>query len=190
MRLGWVFAALWTACLLGCGPHPESVLTGRWREADWRYEKYDGYDPKHAQWLDGIEFPRDDTGRIVRHQAEYWEFSPNGGLVISKRDGSKVRAEWRLKGRGHVLSIRTKDAHQVELYDVEELNENELVLNYDIGMEVRGIAKLTFRRFAEGARADASRTRVDASRAQIDASRARANASRARTEARSWSDWL
>jgi hypothetical protein len=127
------------------------LLVGRWQEAKWTYEKFDGYDPKQAKWIDGVRFPQYADRRIVRHQAEYWEFGPTGQLVISTADGQRLHRRWRLKGRGHVLTVRSPDGSGLEVYDVKELRDGELVLNYDIGMEVRGIAQLTFRRLPVGA---------------------------------------
>ena len=101
-----------------------------------------------GKWIDGIDLPGFADRRVIRHEAEYWEFSPDGRLVIAKRDGSRLRTRWRLKGRGHVLTVRDPN-EGFEIYDVKALDRNELVLNYDVGMEVRGIARLTFRRIED-----------------------------------------
>jgi hypothetical protein len=127
-----------------CGEHPETLLAGRWRESGWEYEKVAGK-AVAGKWIDGIDLPGFEERRVVHHEADYWEFRPDGSLLIAKRDGSQLHARWRLKGRGHVLTVRTPD-QDFEVYDVKGLDGSELVLNYDVGMEVRGIARLTFRR--------------------------------------------
>jgi hypothetical protein len=143
LKMGCLAWMLWIGA---CGHDPETMVVGRWQEASWRYEKFDGYSPSEEKWIDGIRLPAYPSRRVVRHEAEYWEFRPDHTLIISTRSGQKIRARWRLKGRGHVLTVRYPDSDEVEIYDVKELSQNEMVLNYDIGMEVRGIAQLTFRR--------------------------------------------
>ena len=83
-----------------------------------------------------------------RHEAELWWFHSRGELAIAGMDGTLAGARWRLKGRGHVLTIRSgEDGHEhFEAYDIKELRDDLLVLNVDVGMEVRGIARLEFER--------------------------------------------
>lgn len=138
-------AALWLVvlgALVGCAEDPEHTLSRRWREADWQYERLDM--PVQGA-LGDTELARQNDRRIVRHEAEYWEFREDSTLLIAKRDGSVLRRRWHLKGRGHVLAINAEDGSELEIYDVKELNERELVLHYDIGLEVNGIARLSFR---------------------------------------------
>lgn len=81
---------------------------------------------------------------LIRHEAETWCFLPDGRLrLVFENDSIITEARWVMKGRGHILKI-IYDAETFELYDIKELTKNEMVLNYDIGMEVRGIAKLKF----------------------------------------------
>lgn len=136
-------------CLLAaCGDDPEQLLLGRWQEVDWRYEKLDpveGTRSERPKWKDGVKFPRPSRD-IVRHEAEYWQFLPGRTLRIVRRDGGTLLKRWRLKGRGHILTVRSLDSNDLELYDIKELDRDQLVLHYDIGMEVRGVAKLVFGR--------------------------------------------
>ncbi len=148
VRRALVFSCvLWGASFMcvGCGEHPERLLMGRWRESGWEYEKLAGKPAVTTKWIDGIDLPAFSPRRIVHHEAEYWDFSPNGSLLIKKLDGTSALARWRLKGRGHVLTVRAPQA-EFEVYDVKQLDRREMVLNYDVGMEVRGIARLTFQR--------------------------------------------
>lgn len=132
--------ALLLALLAGCQASPEVLLTRRWREAAWQYEKLD----LPTSGLDARALMRQHDRRIVRHESEYWEFRRDGTLLISKRDGEKLTRRWHLKGRGHVLTIHADHDSELEVYDIKELNERTLVLHYDIGLEVRGIAQLSF----------------------------------------------
>lgn len=140
-----LLAALVLSC---CGESPEQQLLGRWSEVDWRYEKLDrpAHQPGDVRWLDNIAFPVPREERLVRHESEWWEFQEGGVLVIHMSRGGTERARWRLKGRGHVVRLQPEGSPQYELYDIEELNDRELVLYYDVGVEVRGIARLRFER--------------------------------------------
>jgi len=150
----WGRAGRWGPLLLllglcqGCGADPETVLVGRWTEVDWSYEKLDRPRPGPAGWLERIAFPLHRETRIVRHEAEWWEFLEGGLLQIHKRDGSRVEALWDLKGRGHVLRLQSDATDGYEVYDVRELSGRALTLHYDVGMEVRGIARIRFERIS------------------------------------------
>lgn len=150
---GWLLGAVLVA-LSGCESDPEDSIVGCWTESDWRYERVDAVAPA----TEGRSHRR-----VLRHEAEYWELLPGGEIVIGRRDGRARRARWRLKGRGHVLTLRFPDTGEVEVYKVQELDDDELVLHYDLGMEVRGIARLTFRR--GGAAPERSRAATCASAA-------------------------
>ena len=140
-----VWCVVMASSLLGCGESPERLLMGRWQESAWSYERLDLPEAEVDSWSSTADLVRQMDRRIVRHEAESWQFFPDGTLLISGRDGKRQRAQWRLKGRGHVLTILADHENGLEVYDIKELNENELVLHYEIGMEVRGIAKLNFR---------------------------------------------
>lgn len=138
-----------------CGRDPEQALLGRWQEVEWRYDKRDvSVSPESGEagrrWIDGLRRPRHAEDGVVRHQTDYWEFKPDRVVEISLRDGRVLRSRWRLKGRGHVLTLRHAGSEGVELYDVKELTNDELVLTYDIGMEVRGIARVRLRKAESG----------------------------------------
>ena len=137
----------------GCGEHPEEALLGCWAETRWTYERADELlretQPEGApRWNDGIRSREYPEARWPRHEAELWWFHSRGELAIAGMDGTLAGARWRLKGRGHVLTIRSgEDGHEhFEAYDIKELRDDLLVLNVDVGMEVRGIARLEFER--------------------------------------------
>jgi hypothetical protein len=158
----WPWAAPCLLVLVGCGTNPESLLLGKWDEVAWSAEKVDDYDHSTPRWIDGVSFPEFAQRRIVRHEAEKWVFQPERVLEIVLRDGRRLQARWRLKGRGHVLTIRYPDTGELEVYDIKELTRDRLVLHYDMGMEVRGIAKLEFRRRPPSTSADEGTTPISA----------------------------
>lgn len=140
-------AGLLLLCV-GCGANPESALVGEWTEVAWHTEKLPDQDAMESKWIDGIRFPEYAQRRVVRHEAESWVFHPDRTLEIRRHNGDDLEARWRLKGRGHVLTIRYPDTGELEVYDIKELDEERLVLHYDMGMEIRGIARMEFRRRA------------------------------------------
>jgi hypothetical protein len=135
---------LWAlACALtGCATSPEQLLIGSWREVDWRYETLSAFERESF-----TDTSLDHSGNgMERHEGEHWEFMPGGKLKISRRGHEQRTARWQLKGRGHLLQLRSGSATEGEVYEIEELRGDRLVLHYDIGMEVRGIARLRFER--------------------------------------------
>jgi hypothetical protein len=131
------------ACALsGCATSPEQLLVGGWREVDWRYETLSAFERESF-----TDTTADHTGNgMERHEGEHWEFMPDGRLKISRRGQEQRIARWQLKGRGHLLQLRSGSMSDGEVYEIEELRGDRLVLHYDIGMEVRGIARLRFQR--------------------------------------------
>jgi hypothetical protein len=147
--LRWAGAGLLSLVIAGCAGDPERMLQGEWQEVSWRYEKIDHPDSAQSKWIDGIRFRDYSDRRVVRHEAERWIFEPGRGLEIQVRDGDPLRARWRLKGRGHVLTIRYTDTGDLEVYDIKELSRDKLILHFDMGMEVRGVARLEFKRVSD-----------------------------------------
>jgi hypothetical protein len=137
-------AGLLTALLAGCGDDPGELIIGCWAETEWAYERADT-SAVVSRWNDGIRVRQYPDRQVLRHEAEAWEFMPRGELAIRDLAGEVHLAKWRLKGRGHVLTIRHDD-ERFEVYDIKELTRDELALHYDMGMEVRGIARLEFER--------------------------------------------
>ncbi len=125
-----------------CTSDPEALLVNKWKEVEWAYERIDR-SPADGQRFDGVRIAAFEERRIVRHETEYWQFRPDRSFSILLEDGSTRTGRWRLKGRGHILTLRYADGG-TEVYDVKELNQGALVLNLDLGMEVRGIARLVF----------------------------------------------
>ncbi len=112
--------------------NPERMIEGQWQETGWSYENIDKQDLVYHD----IKLTR-------KHESESWKFV--AGNLLYFYNGAEVasKATWKIKGRGHILQI-TYDDGQTEIYDIKELNKQELILNFDIGMESRGIARLVF----------------------------------------------
>ncbi len=113
---------------------PEVLLLGTWKEESWQYEKI------NEEGMIGY-----DASEIKKHEAEMWEFQEDHTMFF-KREGEVIdSAVWIIKGRGHILKLMHSDG-SVELFDIKELSNQVLAINFDIGMEIRGIARLEFRR--------------------------------------------
>lgn len=140
-----VLLALGVLAAPGCGTNPEQDLVGCWVETGWEYERVDDRSSPIGSWSDGVRLRSYPDRSLVRHEGELWEFRGRGALAIGDRAGALTSARWRLKGRGHVLTIRQGE-DRFEVYDIKELSAEKLVLHFDLGMEVRGIARLEFER--------------------------------------------
>jgi hypothetical protein len=124
-------------------PSPETVILGEWQELAWEYEKVN----KTTNDSDRYKIISDDVKHLIGqnliiHEAESWVFLPNGRLRLTTKNGTKT-VKWRIKGRGHVLVLKY-DENISEIYNISELDEDKLVLNFEADIQARGIAKLTF----------------------------------------------
>lgn len=120
---------------------PEETICGQWEEVDWKYEKVDNRPATMLSYKDLAE------EAIIRHEAEFWEFNPDRTFRISRKDRSDIHGTFSLKGRGHLLKLVYEGGEKTEKYEVNELTNDEMVLIVTIdGFEVRGIAKLIFKR--------------------------------------------
>lgn len=144
LRCALLWVPWFAAALSACAPSPETLLVGRWREADWRYEALAGFE------LSSLAPSSETTSApaLSRHEAEQWEFRRDGTLTVSRPGRRPQHARWQLKGRGHLLWLRGAPPGTEEVYEIEELNRDQLVLHYEIGMEVRGVARLRFENLA------------------------------------------
>lgn len=130
MRIGFwyagVAALVITAAiaLLATTRSPESLLLGHWKELAWEYEK--------------------DEKTPLIHRAEGWHFLPGQQLLLQRKE-SVEKVRWRLAGRSNVLLLRYASG-VTEHYNVTELRQNKLVLNFETDIQARGVAKLTFSR--------------------------------------------
>ncbi len=144
IRATWICVVLSCGLSLGCGQDPESLLTTRWEESSWQYEKVDRV-PDEVRRFGGIRIGAFEEHTARRHISEYWQFFSDRSFEIGLADGTVTKGRWRMKGRGHILTLRHENG-DVEVYDVKLLTEDGLVLHFDLGMELRGIARLEFLR--------------------------------------------
>lgn len=123
---------------------PEHLIVGTWKEHAWEYEKAYSMATFDKINRDTIsQNVKDQLGRhLIIHSAETWNFNQDGTLVLHGADTIK-QVKWKLKGRGHILELEYAD-NVIEHYNLTELNENTMVLNFDSDIQVKGIAKLTF----------------------------------------------
>lgn len=123
--------------------NPEEKIIGNWSEKKWEYEKvYDLADKKELDAAGDYQIQNVAGNSLILHMAEQWQFYSNGQLVFCK-DKSKNSAKWKIKGRGNILEIEHKDG-LCEHYNIIELNQQRMVLNFNAEMQIKGITKLTF----------------------------------------------
>ncbi|GGD32406.1 hypothetical protein [Flavobacterium orientale] len=120
---------------------PEKKIVGQWNELSWEYERVDMVNDTNNKEI------TDDVKKIIGqhlliHEAETWKFLSNGKLVLKAGENERL-VDWKIKGRGHILQLKY-DNDVVENYNLTELNNNVMVLNFDSEIQARGIAKLTF----------------------------------------------
>ncbi|HEY9044737.1 MAG TPA: hypothetical protein VIN08_02530 [Ohtaekwangia sp.] len=126
---------------------PEQLIVGSWREQAWEYERVHARkDLEKLRRQEPIsQVVKDQLGKhLIIHSAEQWLFRPNGILVLQGAS-AKTEVKWKIKGRGHILELEYHD-HMIEHYNLTELTSEQMVLNFDSDMQVRGVAKLTFKR--------------------------------------------
>lgn len=143
-----IFAAItgFFVLLVTSGKSPEEAIVGSWKEVSWEYEKVN-------KTNDGESFTKliDDNVKteimenLIIHKAEVWRFTSDGKLYLHNGNKPSTTLDWKLKGRGHILKLNYQD-NKTEYYDLSELNNNKLVLYFDIDLQVKGIVKMTFER--------------------------------------------
>jgi hypothetical protein len=123
---------------LSLSQNPEKLLIGKWREVSWDYERKDDNRLKEI----GPEVRDRVDKTLLIHNAERWEFLPDGTLFLWGKNG-KLEARWRLGGRGNVLRLEHA-RNIVEHYNVTHLSADILILNFETNIQAKGVAKLTF----------------------------------------------
>lgn len=132
--------------LISGSKSPEKTIIGKWQEVSWHYEKVNESDSSSIMSEKLIsEYVKRQLGQdLIIHEAETWEFTKDRTLKLSSELHQLKTVDWRMKGRGHILELEYPD-HAIEHYDLS-VQGNEMTLQFDIDMQVRGIVKLTFRR--------------------------------------------
>lgn len=133
--------------LYNAAPHPEDAIVGSWKEKEWEYEMVDEKKRREGRSLGSRSEMRQQlvSNMPVRHEEEVWTFLPGGKLVISNEDTSKSELvlKWSIRGRGNIL-VLTYGNGEMEHYNLTKLEENRLVLNFELDSQIKGLAKLSF----------------------------------------------
>ena len=82
---------------------------------------------------------------MIIHRAETWQFGPDRRLTFLENGKVSEDLKWSIKGRGHILELQHKNAI-VEDYQVVDISEDELVVQFNFDLQVKGIVKMTFKR--------------------------------------------
>ena len=136
---------------VGSGARPEVMLMGEWQEVFWTYEMVDGtsHTPDAGTSL-SEELRNEITRGMVIHESETWRFGPGAALVLQKAGQRNDTLQWKLKGHGQMLELVFGDRHQ-EVYNIRELKEDELVLQFNNDMIARGVVRIILKRVSEHA---------------------------------------
>lgn len=123
--------------------YPEAAIVGEWKEVSWVYDR-NNVDEKVKQEI-GADERIDIANHLVIHEFENWTFRKNYSIKLHERTGKEHQAKWRLKDRGRILTLLNDDGTN-EVYSVESLKKNELILHFDTDVHARGIVKITLRK--------------------------------------------
>ncbi len=133
--------------LMSNASSPDRLILGSWEEVSWEYEKVNAHPDEKTLPGQVIEdgMRQRIAGDLIIHKAEKWQFLPDGTLRLSDGAAMNNAVQWSLKGRGHVLMMQYDQALE-ESYTIAKLTENEMVLHFHTDIEVRGIAKIAFKK--------------------------------------------
>lgn len=125
-------------------PSPNITILGKWQEVSWEYEKLpDTHTAALGKHINNT-LRNEITRELVIHQAETWEFLPDGKLLLHT-DEKSVPLQWTLKSRGNILKLDHRETSP-EHYNLQALNENEMVLYFNTDLQAKGIAKMKFKK--------------------------------------------
>jgi hypothetical protein len=131
------------AIMINNAPNPESLILGEWGEMAWEYEKVDMYDGSIRKKEIPDDLKKQIGQDLIIHEAETWVFLPNRKLKLIAANGTEKIVDWVIKGRGNILQLKHDD-FTVENFNLTYLNDDSMVLNIELDVQARGIAKLTF----------------------------------------------
>ena len=123
--------------------YPEVAIVGQWKEVSWVYDR-NNVDEKVKQEI-GSDERYAIANHLVIHEFENWTFGKNYTIKLHERNGKEHLAKWRLKDRGRILMLVNDDGTN-EVYSVESLKKNELILHFDTDVHARGIVKITLKK--------------------------------------------
>ncbi|HRE78226.1 MAG TPA: hypothetical protein PLL09_10435 [Flavobacterium sp.] len=126
--------------LISLSQSPEKKIVGQWKELSWEYERVNKVGDSSKEITDDVK--KIIGQHLLIHEAETWQFLPNGKLLLQAGENEKL-VSWKIKGRGNILQLKYDD-QVIENYNLTELDNNKMILNFDSEIQARGIAKLTF----------------------------------------------
>jgi hypothetical protein len=126
--------------LISLSQSPEKKIVGQWKELSWEYERVNKLGNSSKEITDDVK--KIIGQHLLIHEAETWQFLPNGKLLLQAGENEKL-VSWKIKGRGNILQLKY-DNQVIENYNLTELDNNTMILNFDSEIQARGIAKLTF----------------------------------------------
>lgn len=129
--------------MISAASNPEVIIAGKWQEREWEYERGYKKTMEHYNSGDSVEMRRMMGMFPMLHEVEKWAFMPDGELILIGEDKKHKTARWSIKGRGNVLEIKYDDG-LMERYNITQLMDDRMVLNFELSTQIRGIAKLTF----------------------------------------------
>lgn len=123
--------------------YPEKAILGEWKEVSWVYDRNNDNEKVKQEVTE--EEREAIANHLVVHEFENWTFSPKKKIKLHERNGKEHYARWLMKDRGRILMLQNPDGTQ-EVYSVESLKKNELVLHFETDVHARGIVKITLKK--------------------------------------------
>lgn len=144
------FMYLLYSILIGNLEHPERELLGLWDEVEWTYEKVDRSRGSSSVQKEALKdrLKNQITADLFIHKSETWEFKEDGVLNLVKKDGTRERLKWYMKGRGHILKIKHRSG-ALEFYQIRELKDDKMILHFENDIHARGIVKIVFKKIKD-----------------------------------------
>ncbi len=123
--------------------YPEKAILGEWKEVSWVYDRNN--DNQKVKQEIGSEERASIANHLVVHQFENWTFKSGKRIKLHEKSGREHYAKWIMKDRGRILMLENPDGTH-EVYSVESLKKNELVLHFETDVHARGIVKITLKK--------------------------------------------
>lgn len=127
---------------------PDNKLLGEWKEVSWEFEKLDETGDQEFWGISKSitdQLKKEISRELAFHEAETWEFYPDGKISLEGENGKRSSLFWRLKGRGHVLKL-FGHADSIEHYQIQKLTADTMEIHFNTDLQARGIVKMTFKK--------------------------------------------
>lgn len=128
------------------GDSPELLILGDWREVSWQFEKVDRKDS--MDFTISELHKKEILRNVIIHEADTWRFNADRTLSFLVDGKVKENLNWNIKGRGHILELLHKEAI-VEGYQVVWLSHDELIVQFNFDLQLRGIVRMTFKKMTK-----------------------------------------